>query len=134
MPTAARGMCIRFEDLKDTLLKWNPAKTVVVSELAGEFNVVGTDSSHRLKLLACEINPSIPRSEIVSKPKSTRKKFGDTSLSMPASPSKKHLVKIDRSLAETGMLNEGVPCVPVKQCRFQNGVLVEIKATAGNFH
>ena len=120
--------CERFEALKEALLKWDPAKTLVASELAREFNVVGTDSSHRIKLLACELNPSIPGSEIVSKPKSTRKKFGDTSVSMPVPPSKKRLVEIDRSLVETGVLNEGVPCVPVKLNRFQNGVLVEIEA------
>ena len=72
------------------MLNWNPANTLVASELTKEFNVVGTGSSHRIKLLTCELNPSIPGSEIVSKPKSSRKKFGETSLSIPVPPNKKN--------------------------------------------
>lgn len=125
--------CERFDDFRETLLNWNPANILVASELAKEFNVVGTDSSHRIQLLACELNPSIPGSEIVSKPKSSRKKFGETSLSIPVPSNKKRLVEIDRSLVESGALNEGVPCVPVELSRFQNGVRVESEAHSHKF-
>ena len=125
--------CDSFDDLSQTLLKWDPANTLVASELAKQFNVVGTDSSHRIKLLACELNPRIPGSEIVCKPKSSKKKLGGTSLSVPVPPNKKRLVEIDQSMVESGTLNEGVPCVPVKLSRFQNGLRVEIEAHSRKF-
>ena len=48
--------CDRFDDLSQTLLNWDPAKTLVASELATselarEFNAVGTDSSHKINPL-----------------------------------------------------------------------------------
>ena len=75
--------CDRFDELKQTTINWNPAKTLAASELAKEFNTIGTDSTHRIKLLACELNPSIPGSEVVPKPKSSRRKLGESSLSLP---------------------------------------------------
>ena len=82
------GDCDRFDELRQTLINWNPAKTLVASELAKEFNIMGTDSSHRIKLLACELNPSIPGSEVVPKPKSSRRKLGDSSLSASSTKQK----------------------------------------------
>ena len=87
------GDCDRFDELRQTLINWNPAKTLVASELAKEFNIMGTDSSHRIKLLACELNPSIPGSEVLPKPKSSRRKLGDSSLSLPIPPNKKRLLE-----------------------------------------
>ena len=125
--------CDRHDELCQTLENWDPANKLVASELAKEYNAKGSDSSHKIKLLALELNSSIPGSEIVPKPKSTRKKLGGTSLPMPAPPSKKRLVKMDRAMVENGILNEGLPCVPVKLNRFRNGVCVEIEAYSRKF-
>ena len=56
--------------------------------LAKDFEVVGTDAAHELKLLALELNPTIPGLEIKPKRKSIRKKFEGTSISMPVPPKK----------------------------------------------
>ena len=80
-----------------------------------------------------QLNSSSPGSEIVPKPKSTRKKLGGTSLPMQAPPSKKQLVKLDRTMVENGILSEGVPCVPVKLNRFHNSSFVEIEAHSRKF-
>lgn len=47
---------------------------------------------------------------------------------MPVPPNKKPLVEIVHSLVESGVLNEGVPCVPVSLFRFRKGVKVKIVA------
>lgn len=115
------------------MINWDPANTLVASELAKQLNVVGTDSSHKSKLLACELNPNIPGSEIVSKPKFSRRKLEGGTLSLPVPPNKKCLLDIQRSIMNSGALNEGVPCVPVKLNRFQNGMCVEIEAYSCKF-
>ena len=68
--------CDRHNELCQTLENWDPANKLVASGLAKEYNAKGSDSSHKIKLLALELNSSIPGSEIVPKPKSTRKKLG----------------------------------------------------------
>ena len=110
--------CGKFDELCQLLKDWEPSNTFVASELAKTFDVTCTDSSHKIKLLAQDVNPTIPGLEIVPKRKSTRVKLKGSDLSLPVPPSKKRLVEIDRSLVESGVLNEGVPCVPVSLVRF----------------
>ena len=43
-------------------------------------------------------------------------------------PNNKRLLAIDQSMVDSGTLNEGVPCVPVKLNRFRDGLRVEIQA------
>ena len=125
--------CDRHDELCEKLRNWDPAKTLVASELAREHNAVRSDSSNKIKLLARELNSSIPGSEIVPKPKSSRPKLSETSLSMPVPPNKKRLLAIDRSMVASGTLNEGLPCVPVKLNRIRDGVCVEITAYSRKF-
>ena len=125
--------CDRFDELQQTLRNWNHARPFVAAELAKEFDVLGTDSSHRIRLLAQTVNPTIPGLEIVSKPKSIVLKYPDTGKPVAVAPSKKRLTELDRSLVESGTLKEGVPCIPVKIRRFQNGEPVEIEATSRKF-
>ena len=125
--------CDRFDELQQTLRDWDPAKPFIAAELAKEFDILGTDSSHRIRLLAQVINPTIPGLEIVSKPKSTVLKYPDTGKPMAVGPSKKQLAKLDRSLVDNGTLKEGVPCIPVKIRRFRDGQLVEIETTSRKF-
>ena len=57
-----------------------------------------------MKLLAIEVNPVIPYLAIQAKPKSVKRKFEGTSVSMPAPPSKKVLAELDSSMVEHGEL------------------------------
>ena len=125
--------CGKFDELCQLLKDWEPSNTFVASELAKTFDVTCTDSSHKIKLLAQDVNPTIPGLEIVPKRKSTRVKLKGSDLSLPVPPNKKRLVEIDRSLVESGVLNEGVPCVPVSLVRFHKGVKVEIVAQSRKF-
>lgn len=52
--------CENFDELCQSLKDWYPASTFVGTELAKMFNVTGTDSGHKIKLLAQEVNPAIP--------------------------------------------------------------------------
>ena len=45
------------------------------TDLFEEFDIKGSDAAHKVKLLAMELNPTIPGLEIKSKPKSTKKTF-----------------------------------------------------------
>ena len=56
--------------------------------------MVGTDAAHKRKLLALELNPTIPGLEIKPKRKSIRKKFEGTLISMPVPPNKRKLKEI----------------------------------------
>ena len=125
--------CDRFDELKQTLINWDPATTFVASELAKDFNILGTDSSHKIRLLAREVNPSIPGLEIVQKRKSTRRKYPGTCKPIGVPPPKKRLVEHDRLMVDSGILKEGLPCVPVKLRRFRDGVAVEIEAHGRKF-
>lgn len=59
--------CDRFDELCQSLKDWDPASTFVASELAKTFNVTCTDSSHKIKLLAQDVTPTISGLEIVPK-------------------------------------------------------------------
>jgi hypothetical protein len=50
---------------------------------------------------------------IKAKPKSVKRKYEGTNVSMPAPPSKKVLAELDSSMVESGKLKIGIPCVPV---------------------
>ena len=63
-----------------------------------ELGITGTDRGHKLKLLAIEVNPAIPNLGIQAKPKSVKRKFEETNVSMPAPPSKKVLTELDSSM------------------------------------
>ena len=132
MVSAAPDECDRHDELCQLLVNWDPAKKLVASELAREHNAVGTDRSHKIKLLALKLNSDIPGSEIVPKPKSCRKQLGGK-LPIPVPLSKKRLVQIHRAKVKNNILREGVPCVPVKLNRFRNGVRVEIEAYSRKF-
>ena len=66
-----------------------------------------------MKLLAIEVNPTIPNLGIQAKPKSVKRKFEGTNVSMPAPPSKKVLAELDSSMVEHGELETGILCVPI---------------------
>ena len=76
--------------------------------------MVGTDAAHKLKLLALELNPTIPGLEIKPKRKSIRKKFEGTSISMLVPPNKRKMKEINASLVESSHLNIGIPFVPIE--------------------
>ena len=61
--------CENFPKLSEGLSDWDPAKPLVASQLAKEFNVLDRDCSHKIRLLARDLNPSVPGIEIVPKPK-----------------------------------------------------------------
>ena len=106
------SVCHECGKFDQSLNDWDPAKPFVASELVKIFDVTHTDSSHKIKLLAQDVNPTIPGLETIPKRKSTRVKLKESDLSMPVPPNKKHLIEIDRSLVESGVLNEDVLCVP----------------------
>ena len=83
--------CNRFDELVDKLRNWDDSTPFVATHLAKDFEVVGTDAAHKRKLLALELNPTIPGLEIKPKCKSIRKKFEGTSISMPVPPNKRKL-------------------------------------------
>ena len=56
--------CNRFDELVDRLRNWDDSTPFVATRLAKDFEVVGTDAAHKLKLLALELNPTIPGLEI----------------------------------------------------------------------
>ena len=62
----------------------------VATEVADEFGITSTDRGHKLKLLAIEVNPTIPNLGIQAKPKSVNQKFEGTNVSMPTPPSKRY--------------------------------------------
>ena len=57
------------------------------TNLVKEFDIKGRDAAHKVKILAIELNPTIPGLEIKSKPKSTEKTFSRV-YSFYACPSK----------------------------------------------
>ena len=125
--------CNRYDELVDKLRNWDESTPFVATHLAKDFEVVGTDASHKLKLLALELNPTIPGLEIKPKRKSIRKKFEGTSISMPVPPNKRKLKEIDASLVESGHLNIGIPCVPVEIQRQFKGKVKVIQAHSRKF-
>ena len=81
---------------------------------------VGTDRGHKLKYLAIEVNPTIhnlgiqvPNLGIQANPKSVKRKFEKTNVSMPAPPGKKVLAELDSSKVEHGEFEPDIPCVPI---------------------
>ena len=93
-----------------------------------EFGINGSDAAHKIKLLAMELNPTIPGLEIKSKPKSTKKCLAGSTLSMPVAPNRKKLAKIDASLVESGQLKIGILCVQVSMKRRIKGEIRVIEA------
>ena len=81
--------------------------------LSSKVGITGTDKGHKLKLLAIEVNPAIPNLGIQDKPKSVKRKFEGTKVSMPAPPSNKVLAELDSSMLEHGELETGILCVPI---------------------
>ena len=92
------------------------------------FGINGSDATHKIKLLAMELNPTIPGLEIKSKPKSTKKRLAGSTLSMPIPPNKKKLAKIDAPL-----LKIDIPCVPVSMKRCIKGEIRVIGAQSRKF-
>ena len=97
----------------------------VATPLAKDFEVVGTDAAHKRKLVALELNPTIPGLE--------RKKFEGTPISMSVPPNERKLKEIDASLVESGHLNIGIPCVPVEIQRQFKGKVKVIQAHSRKF-
>ena len=64
------------------------------TDMVKEFDIKGSDAAHKVKLLAMELNPTIPRLEIKSKPKSTIKHLAGSTLSIPVPPTRKSLLKL----------------------------------------
>ena len=102
--------CSRYDELMTKLKGWDTSCPFVATEVADEFGITGTDRGHRLKLLAIKVNPTIPNLGIQAKPKSVKRKFEGTNVSMPAPPSKKVLAELDSSMVEHGELETGIPC------------------------
>ena len=127
------NQCNRYDELVDKLTNWDDSTPFIATSLAKDFEVVGTDAAHKIKLLALELNPTIPGLEIKPKQKSTRKKFEETSISMPVPPNKRKLKEIDASLVESGHLNIGIPCVPVEIQRQFKGKIKVIQAHSRKF-
>ena len=103
----------RYDELVAKLKGWDTSYPFVATEVADEFGITGTDRGHKLKLLAIEVNPAIPNLGIQAKPKSVKRKFKGTNVSMPAPPSKKVLAELDSSMVEHGERKTGIPCVPI---------------------
>ena len=54
-------------------------------------------------------------------------------MAVPVPPNKRRLVDIDRSLVQSGVLNEGIPCIPITLVRYHKGETVEIVAQSRKF-
>ena len=78
--------------MSQALSNW-PGKNLVASELAKQFNALGTYSSHKIT----------PGLDIVPKSKAKRMKFEGTSVNA-CHTKQKQLVKIDPSLVDSGVL------------------------------
>ena len=128
-----REQCDRFDELCEVLENWEPGKKFVAAEVAREFGVSLTDASNKIKLLAMELGVDIPELTIGSKPKSTKKKFQGTRITMPVPPSSKKLKKQESELLESGAISVGEPCAPVTLSRYRKGVEVETIVTGRKF-
>ena len=64
--------CSRYNELVAKLKGWDTSCPFVATEVADEFGITGTDRGHKLKLLAIEVNPTIPNLAIQAKPKSVK--------------------------------------------------------------
>ena len=69
---------------------WDTSCPFIATEVADGFGITGTDRGHKLKLLAIEGNPAIPNLAIQAKPKSVKRKFKGTNVSMPALLAKRY--------------------------------------------
>ena len=54
-------------------------------------------------------------------------------MAVPVPPNKRRLVDIDRSLVQSGVLNEGIPCIPITLVRYHKGERVETVAQCRKF-
>ena len=54
-------------------------------------------------------------------------------MAVPVPPNKRRLVDIDRSLVQSGVLNEGIPCIPITLVRYNKGERVETVAQSRKF-
>ena len=102
--------CSRYDEVVAKLKGWNTSRPFVATEVANELSITGTDTGYKWMLLAIE---AIPNLDIQAKPKSVKRKFKGTNVSMPAPTSKKVLAELDSSMVEHGKLETGIPCVPI---------------------
>ena len=128
-----RDQCNRFDELCKVLENWDSGKKFVAAEVAREFGVRLTDASNKIKLLAIELGAEIPELTIDSKPKSTKKKFLGTRITMPVPPSSKKLKQQEMELVHSGVISIGEPCAPVAVSRYRKGVEVQTIATGRKF-
>ena len=128
-----RDQCDRFDELCEVLENWDSGKKFVAAEVAREFGVRLTDASNKIKLLAIELGAEIPELTIDSKPKSTKKKFQGTRITMPVPPSSKKLKQQEMELVHSGVISIGEPCAPVAVSRYRKGVEVQTIATGRKF-
>ena len=103
----------------------------MAAEIAREFGVSLSDTSNKFKLLALELGAEIPGLAKGSKPKSTKKKFEGTNISMPVPPSSKKLKQQETELLEAGDISIGEPCAPITVSRYRKGV--EVHTTGRKF-
>ena len=125
-----QDQCNHFDELCEVL---DSGKKFVAAEVAREFGVRLADASNKIKLLAIELGAEIPELTIDSKPKSTKKKFQGTRITMPVPPSSKKLKKQEMELVHSGVISIGEPCAPVAVSRYRKGVEIQTIATGRKF-
>ena len=72
--------CTNFDELNRRIKEWDKSMGITATDLVKEFDIKGSDAAHKVKLLAMELNPTIPGLEIKSKPKSTKKRLAGSTL------------------------------------------------------
>ena len=125
--------CTNFDELNRRIKEWDKSMGFTATNLVKVFDIKGSNAAHKVKLLAMELNPTIPGLEIKSKSKSTKKHLAGSTLSMPVPPNRKKLAKIDASIVESGQLKISIPCVPVSMKRCIKGEIRVIEDQSRKF-
>ena len=113
---------ISVDAICQLLMNWPPQRKLIAADTATEFGIVSTDASHKIILLAIELGADIPGLQIVSNPKSRRKRIEVVNLAMPVPPNPKRLRQREKDLLDSGVLSTGDPCAPLKVTRCKDGI------------
>ena len=123
----------QFSEICDKLRNWDATDKFSATDIANQFNIKRTDATHKIKLLALDLKANIPDLKIISKPKSTLKRFTNSQVTMPAPPNCKKLKKQEKELIETNVISGGIPCCPLPVTYYKNGEKYEKTATGRKF-
>ena len=123
----------QFDAICHKLRNWPAGKKFVATEITKEFEIKRSDAAHKIKLLALDLKVDIAGLKITDKPKSTLKRFQNSKVSMPATPSYKKLKKQEKELIESKEIDLGTPCCPLPVIYYHNGERHEKTAIGRKF-